>query len=678
MTDARALALDGLHLSVLTGFAIAQPLFDLLGRTPVFFSVRESSGQEIVAFALVLTLLPAGALLLVELIVGLLLGPRLRRAVHLLFFAALVALLSVQLLKHTGLSSGPAPIGLAAVAGAGAAFAYRRRSGARLVLTALAPAPVLFLALFLFHSPVSKLVRPGEARAAVLGVSSNAPIVMVVFDEFSGISLLDEAGEIDAVRFPNFARLARESTWVRNESTVAAWTEKAVPALLTGNFAGPTKLPTLKDHPRNLFTLFGRSHDLRVSETVTRLCPQSLCPRASVATPRHRSESLAADLGLVYLHLVLPEDLSARLPSVTNTWGSFWGGDAEGLYRHPETDFASFVASVGPSSKPTLSYLHVWLPHFPWEYFPSGKRYFAPNDVIPGITGQRWTSARWPVLEGHRRYLLQIGFADRLLGRLLDRLRSTRLYDRTLLVVTADHGISFHPGDGRRMSTPTNVEDIAFVPLFVKAPGQRNGRVIEGAYQSIDVLPTIADVLGISIPWATKGRSILGGSPRARLRIDGRYFTVSSLLLRKAAATKAQSVLFGTGADWSRLFALGPRPELIGRAVSEFPVTRHPTARATIDDADRLRRVDPALPAIPAYIRGRITGERAPTEVAVAVNGRIAGVGEAYRDRGSTRFSFLVPESALVRGDNEVELFAVTSQGRRVALHSLGGSAKTR
>src|SRR3712207_8878074 len=57
---------------------------------------------------------------------------------------------------------------------------------------------------------------------------------------------------------------------------------------------------------------------------------------------------------------------------------------------------------------------------------------------------------------GKQRLLLQSTYTDRLIGQLLDRLRATGLWDRALLVVTADHGTGLDPGTRSRSEEHTS------------------------------------------------------------------------------------------------------------------------------------------------------------------------------------------------------------------------------
>ena len=361
-----SLRLAGLHLLVLWSFAVAQPLFDLLGKNGEFFAARGSTRWDAIVFALVLLFVPPAILLGLEY----LFGRSLRWAVHAVFVAGLVALFVLQAIRGSG-APGWLLVAVAVAFGAGAAELYLRAGAARLALTVLAPAPLLFLALFLFNSDVSRLSLSTETAQAA-GERAHAPIVLVAFDELPVNSLLDAHGRIDAVRFPNFARLARGSTWFEHTTTVGEGTTHAVPAILTGRFPKAGEFPVYTDHRQNLFTLFGGATQLHVADQETHLCPPSLCPNLE-GSLGHRTASLAEDTGVVYLHELLPDDLTGGIPSIANGWGNFLQ-DASG-HNDPGRIDPAFLRSLRPQASPSLWYLHLMLPHSPWTYLPSGERY---------------------------------------------------------------------------------------------------------------------------------------------------------------------------------------------------------------------------------------------------------------------------------------------------------------
>jgi hypothetical protein len=655
----RRVPAGGLHLAALWALAVAQPLFDLLGRNAEFFAVRDSTRWDIVLFAAGLVLLPPASLALLATLAGRV-DRRLGRALHLLALAALVALLGLQAgARATGLGSAillPAAV----LAGLAVALAYERVAAVRSVATVLAPVPLVFLGLFLFASPAGELVLARDPEPRTIRVSSETPVVLLVFDEISTVSLLDERGEIDARRYPSFAALASDSTWFRNAATVDAWTTNAVPAILTGVYPRHGRLPVFSEHPDNLFTLLGSRYRLHVSESLTRLCPRSLCPRSSIRPFLPRMEELLSDAGLVYLQLALPGDLRARLPSVSGTWGAFLETSHERTRRRLSLH-EEFVSSLGGET-PSLSFAHYMFPHLPWEFLPSGRRY-EPAD-LPGFEGTRWSGDGFLVEQAYQRYLLQLGFADRLLGDVLRRLRSTGLYERALVIVVADHGVSFRPNDRRRAFVESNLEDVVFVPLLVKRPGQDDGRVVDHPVQTVDILPTIAETLSVRVPWRMDGEPLFGPPARERFLLVGDRGTFTAdpaeLEARREESLRRQVALFGSGAEPQGLYAIGPNPALLGRSVEDITVVAGGDARAELEQAADLRAVDLGAEEIPARLTGRVFGEGpSGRDLAVALNGVVAAVARSYSSAGEERFSVLVPESALRQGANEVELFWV-------------------
>jgi hypothetical protein len=687
--------LHGVHLTVLSSFALAQPIFDLLGRNAEFFVAHRSTSWDVVVFAVGITVVPPLGLLAIELVTGLA-HRKARLIIHLGAVALLTGLFALQAGKRLLEVPSTPLLLLAAAIGAGGALAYLRAAPVRSFVTLLAPAPLLFLGLFLFGSPVSKITIGSEAHARVAAVSSRIPVVIVVFDEFPLLSLLDGNGRIDAVRYPNFAALAGQSTWFRRTLSVSGDTTRAVPAILTGRNPDPDALPFFSDHPDNLFTLFGGTYRLNVVEPLTSLCPAKLCPPPREEGFMDRERALLSDASVVYLHVLLPDDLRERLPAVTGTWTDF-RGSAVDEPQGPEAAvvhskrwlvranalrdlrfrgerFRAFEASIGPSPRPTLNFLHILLPHHPWRYLPSGRQY-ATATLIPGLADDVWSPD--PVLaeQAYQRHLLQVGFVDRLLGELIARLRTTGLFDRSLLVVTADHGVSFRPNEPRRHFTEDNIAEVGLVPFFAKAPRQREGRTLDRLVRTTDILPTVADLVGVRLPWRVDGRS--GFLPRrpgpvhvVPSRESDENFSVmpGELEWKLAEALERQVGLFGWGHQPPGLYRIGPHPEVLGRAVADLRVLTNSALRSELINPKLVRVASFRSGVSPAHIVGTLEGAGAGRGVAVAVNGRIAATARTFSFSGSTRFEALLPERAFRRGWNDVEVYLLSESGGGVVL----------
>jgi hypothetical protein len=701
---------NALHLAALCAFTIAQPLFDLLSRYPEFFAAHESTGLEVVAFALVLLLVPPAILLALEALAGLA-HPRLRGGLHLVFVWALAALLALQAVRRIH-SLGPGAVfALAALAGAAAAAAYARSAPVRSIVTVLGAAPVLFLALFLFFSPVSKITFGSEAEAYDVRAASRPPIVMVVFDAFPTAMLMDARRQIDGGRYPSFAALARDATWFRNATNVHESTVSSVPSILDGRYPRKGLIPTVDDHPGNLFTLLGSSYEMNVAEEATNLCPRGLCHSTNRRSFGGRMRLLASDVSVVYSHLVVPDRIRDELPPINDTWTGFRRRDrveagpkrnvlrALGGGGRPAR-FHRAVARIRRRPGPTLDFMHVLLPHEPLQYLPSGRQYQAGADPDPSLDGPPSYDDDWLSQQAWQRHILQVGFTDRLLGSLLRRLRQTGLYDRALIVLTADHGITFRtkptpapafrPGvlGFRRELTRENVEDIAPVPLFVKLPGQRRGRIDDRHARLIDVLPTVADVLGIRLPFRTDGLSLLDPRARARERIltfvktDGERIEVDAAALERGrrASLARQLRLFGSGAGAPGVYGIGPHRELLGRRVDELTVVDGGDLRAEVQEGDRFDSVDLRSSFVPAHVTGWLRGgEAAGRDIALALNGRIVATSRSFEPLGRFKleFSSLVPESAFRQGPNRLEVLEVLEVlegGARPRLALLGGA----
>ena len=496
-----------LHLVTLWAFAIAQPLYDLLGQNPEFFLVRRTDGFQLGLIVAVLSwLLPSLLGLLVLILFRV--SRRMARFSYGTVFILLVALLLMAALKQIQSDFHVGTLLAIVFLGAVSVGLYHRFYPVQLFLTFASPGTVVIPLLFLGFSPMTALFsrRPPTPSAPPLSVveSSRPPIVMLVFDELPLFSLLDGNGNIDATRFPNFSELARQATWYKNATTVAESTHFALAGLLSGVYPASQSVASHHQYPNNLFTLLAGTHELNVFESITQLCPPELCPRDNGDnTLVRRMTSILKDLTIVYGHLTLPEQLALKLPDIRNVWM---------LGRSPflrHSHFEEFLESLGRAKMPRLHFYHSPLPHYPWNYLPSGKRYSSYSRREVFFEGQRWSKSEAVVQHAFQRYLLQLGYADRVLGKLMRRLRQTGLFDRVLFVVLADHGMAFRPGGSRRHADQHNLSEIMSVPLLVRFPGQVEGSVSSANAELVDLVPTIVDVVNVPLTWEVDGVSLL-------------------------------------------------------------------------------------------------------------------------------------------------------------------------
>ena len=483
------------------------------------------------------------------------------------------------------------------------------------------------------------LVDPQSPKPKIPG----RPVgVMIVMDEFPTDAMLGPDGQIDAVRYPNFASLAATGTWFRNATTVYDSTTRAIPEVLDGKLPRRKSDPTFKTHPRSVYDLFGRrGYRIVRNEEATSICPPRYCRDAAPKRPA-----------------ILP--LLAR-------------GRRERLDR--------FIRSIRPG-RPTFYLKHVLLPHGPYMFLPSGRQTRrSPEDPIRGMNSPRGFGDRFLTDHNQQRFLLQIAFMDRELGRMFTHMRQNGTFDTSLIVVTADHGMAFEVGvKDRRTATRRNIDEIAPVPLFIKAPGQRRGRTDRSWVRTIDIVPTMADVLNIRMPYRADGRSAFSRAIRRRrfVRMIKRGFngtlTISAGAMerRRRALVRRKVGLYGSGSFRTLYTGIGPNRELIGRRAATLRPAGFGSVRATIAGAADMRAVSPGSIVLPTHVAGAVNGgaRGAKRDLAVAVNGTIEAVGRSFYLSGSRQESYamMVPEAAMRPGRNLVEVFEVSNRGRNLRI----------
>lgn len=686
MPGIRMVLVEFLHLFALAGLAIAQPLYDLLGQNPEFFVSHKAGPGLIIGMVFVLSIGVALGLVLLELAAWLF-GERVRNILHLVFVFGLAFLTVLPPVQRLVDGSDLLIVGFALLIGFLFSVLYVRGQAFRLFLTVLSPVVVAFPLWFLLFTPVGRLVMPDAIEPkAPIAINNPIPVVLVVLDEFNITALLDAEHRIDPVRFPNFADLAAQSYWFPNAVATYVETATAVSGILTGRQpkAGVRLNPTAADHPQNLFTMLGDRYALNVVESVTRLCPHTLCQEEAAGSSLPY-KSFFADLAAIFLHIIAPPQLEKQLPPLHAQWTGF----GEELLKkgilgqnessiHPdlavgsdssrESRITSFLSQIEQTSGPALHFLHVILPHTRYEYLVSGQQYFNRERFIPvgWIDGPGW-GGRWIgkeplILTAYHQYLQQIGYVDQFLGKLRRSLETADLFDKALIIVTADHGVSFQRGLSMREVQKGNESDILKVPMFVKLPGQREGSIRDRLVSGIDVLPTIADVLGLKIPKAVDGFSMLDNEIPPRDEID--FLGVGKIKLQDLNGfprLKWQVDHFGEHTALDRLVPKGPASTLIGQELGDLDIDYPSSLKYINENPHQLDRVNLESGYLPALFSGHIIGTgRRNLPIAISLNGRVWATTQASLWDGKRNyFSVLFPPSAFQSGENTVRVFLI-------------------
>lgn len=676
--SSRAFLTDAAQLVALTAFAVGQPLLDLLRRFPEFLVVHGVEPLDLALLVPALFVVVPAALMGVEILVD-----RFSRRARARAHDAAVGLLAALVLLpplHRGLPL-PGMVSVTVAAGGGLVVAVMARRTAIVgqFLTGTVLAAPVFCGVFLLDPDVRGIFAAPPEPISVPGRATDRSVAVVVFDALPTSSLLDENGRIDRRRYPSFARLADDAIWFPHATTAGSHTLVAVPAILTGLYPQPGRHPTLAHHPRNLFTLLRASHDLIVSEPITRLCPDELTRRPGSAS---RLLRLLSDLRWVYLQFLLPADFTASLPAVDRNWSDFDPDldpprAAEHLSRRVR-EFQEFLARIRPTDRPTLYFTHLVLPHSPYQHFPSGNIYSLTGHEPSGQAIQRGDD-EMAAVHSYQRHLLQLEFADRLLGQVLTRLQETGNYENTAVVVVADHGVSFRPGAHGRKVVEQTAADILLVPFLMKLPGGgREGVTDERGVETIDALPSIADALGITLPWEVDGRSVLreGAAGRDTHRCVTSHGpwtgTLEDLMSFHTETLDRKLSWFGSGARPGGLFRAGPHPDLVGRVVADLQVGR-PEPRLSLASS-RHPVVEASGSFVPAEVVGYLElgrGARRPAPLAVAVDGTLQTVTASYTPwhrKGIAPWSALLPESSLGPGRHTIEVFRVVEGDGEIVL----------
>jgi len=155
-----------------------------------------------------------------------------------------------------------------------------------------------------------------------------------------------------------------------------------------------------------------------------------------------------------------------------------------GLERRAEAVIGKALEGIRDLRSPWFVWIHCYDPHLPYDPPEPFSRKFAADP-----------------------YDGEVAYVDSVLGKLWEYMEEKGLFEKTMVVLTGDHGESL--GQHGEMSHGFFAYNTTiWVPLIMAVPGTGKGRV-DQAVSHVDIFPTVCEALGLEPPSFLQGRSLL-------------------------------------------------------------------------------------------------------------------------------------------------------------------------
>jgi Sulfatase len=307
-------------------------------------------------------------------------------------------------------------------------------------------------------------------------VTETMPVILILFDELSAKEL-SNGTKPDPALYPNFNKLSGESLWFRNATANYWTTNESLQSLFTGSFQIQNQGQTLFDY------LPARDTTLITSEMWVENWFRS---RVQEKINRYRGKAyfLKQDPILTARYLfstVLDYDFFSTKPEIIPLFNT-----RSFHFTYPR-EFELFKNLLKDKNSWDFLIWHLSVPHSPFVFDQKGEWRDSEQYSYFSLT-ELYNRQEMRLIR--QNYREQIGFADTILGKVIEILKAENLYDRSVLIVTSDHGLRVW-GD-----LYSDIDLGARIPFCIRAPGLKAG-LSDDDFQLIDFAPTLLDLLKI-------------------------------------------------------------------------------------------------------------------------------------------------------------------------------------
>ena len=404
-------------------------------------------------------------------------------------------------------------------------------------------------------------------------------------------------------------------------------------------------------------------------------------------------DSFISDLLTLYLHILCHQDwIKGKIGVIPPAWENF------GIFFKGKIE-SSPVAPLSTSNRlnkidtwidgiewanSQFNFFHILFPHVPYTVTALGK--ITADDSLLGNkfrisnSKQLWMKN---LKEGigqpfsnflagdkanlnvvYHNYLKQSAYTDVIVKKFIDALKSNNLFKRSIIIITADHGVSY---DQKGITTRAPVNGDSWknnvsVPLFIKYPYQKKGGVHFSYATTLDISNTIMAALGIRSPWESVGQDLKALKDNTQTQsvklIPGyeTYFKDINNLFDKSRARK--KTLFGESTPVHTIrvnYTENPKYSvLLDKEISDLTIGKASDIHAIYDGSLK--------PKENCYLGVVYRGNQPVNKKVIAVveDNHIQAVFQSGKVREQNGFfSFSLPEKKRLPAEFNVSLFEV-------------------
>lgn len=362
---------------------------------------------------------------------------------------------------------------------------------------------VIWFILFtrILHSPLDASNNPSNPLRKITSSTIKKPnVVLIVLDTLRSDSLFTYGYNKETM--PNLTQFAEKATLFKNTISTSSFTPPSHLSIISGSYVD------------------SKIMEIPVPQTLTEILKSVGYGAVCVSANRLvTTENFVRGFD-IYVDCVSVPALYQYFMTFKFLYKIFHDKifNAQFLFYHKHTRAEDVNASLFPLLQKHknhnlflfVNYLDPHDPYFPHEMNPENDPFSLESGFVRRLDNWRrpnLTKGQWDNIKDL--YDQELEYLDKHMGELFQILKEQDLWENAIVIVTSDHGELL--GENNRLSHgATLYENEIKVPLLIKYPKIiPQDFIVEDLIQTVDIVPTILDLLDIKIPEIIHGKSLV-------------------------------------------------------------------------------------------------------------------------------------------------------------------------